>query len=278
MRLHPVPARPRATVRRTVAPLAAAALAVGLLAACSTGTEPPAAAPAPTDTADASEPTMLESAPVDMTAAEAPACLSDGVAYAQVGEGDAATSVAWAGGGTRGVLFAPEVDGDVCQWADELVRLAGEGYLVATYDWGTSGEAGFRAAVDLLRATGAQDVAFVGSSAGGTLAAGLADDLGAVAVVALSPPSTYEGVDATAAATAFTGPLQVFSSTDDPQVPATDTALVARQDRTSVVTEVSGTAHGLEFMAEDSYHADHVRNVVDDALTQGFAEAEGTAG
>ncbi|MBO0901987.1 hypothetical protein J1G42_18645 [Cellulomonas sp. zg-ZUI222] len=269
MRLRPVtpstrphPAGPRLA--------ALTALTVAALAACSTGTEPPVGEVG--EPAAAQTPTMLESAPVVMAAAEAPECLSEGVAYARVGPEESATGVAWAGAGDRGVLLAPQVDGDVCQWSAEVARLAGAGYLVATYDWGTSGEAGFRSALDVLHATGAQDVAFVGASAGGTLAAGLADDLGAVAVVALSPPAQYGEVDARAEANAFTGPLQVFSSTDDPQVPAADSALVVRNDKTSIVTDVSGTAHGIEFMAPDGYHADHVRSTIDEALTQGFGE------
>lgn len=264
----PVPTRPK-SVR---AASAAAAVTLALLTACSAGTEPPAADPAVAET-----PTMLESAPVTMNAAAPPECLSDGVAFAAVGEADSATNVAWAGAGDKGVLLAPQADGDVCQWADELVRLAGAGYLAATYDWGTSGEAGFQATLDLLRATGADRVAFVGASAGGTLAAGLADDHDAAAVVALSPPATYGEVDARAEVNQFTGPLQVFSSTDDPQVPAADSALVPRQDKTSIVTEVSGTAHGIEFLGADNYHADHVRNIIDEALTQGFAEAPAEA-
>ena len=264
----PVPTRPTAA---RAAGVALSAVVLAVLTACSAGTEPPRAAPTAAPSV-AESPTMLESAPVEMAPVEGPECLTGGVAYAAVGAGDAATNVAWAGGGTKGVLLAPQADGDVCQWSEEVVRLASSGYLAATYDWGASGEDGFRAALDVLRATGAQEVAFVGASAGGTLAAGLADDLDAVAVVALSPPATYEGVDARAEANEFTGPLQVFSSTDDPQVPAADSALVPRNDKTSIVTEVSGTAHGIEFMGPDNYHADHVRNVVDDALAQGFGE------
>lgn len=275
MRLLPVtvsPPSPRPLAAHVRSAVVAATTLV-LLAACSAGTEPEREAPAPADSAAAADqPTMLESAPVEMAAAEAPECLSDGVAYATVGKDAGAATVAWAGAGDRGVLFAPQVGGDVCQWSSELVRLAGEGYLVATYDWGASGEVGFQAALDLLHGTGATDVAFVGASAGGTLAAGLADDLGAVAVVALSPPSQYGEVDARAASNQFTGPLQVFSSTEDPQVPAADTALVPRQDKTSIVTEVSGTAHGIEFLSPDGYHGDHVRNVIDEALREGFGE------
>ncbi len=267
----PRPRPARAHRARPAARLAGAALALGLLTACSTGTEPQTGDAAQADAPQ--EPTMLESAPVEMVPAQGPECLSDGVAFASVAQGEGSADVAWAGAGTKGVLYAPQVDGDVCQWADELVRLAGSGYLVATYDWGVSGETGFHAALDVLHATGAEQVAFVGASAGGTLAAGLADDLGAVAVVALSPPATYGDVDARAEANQFTGPLQVFSSTDDPQVPAADSALVARGDKTSIVTDVSGTAHGIEFMAADGYHADHVRTTIDEALTQGFAPA-----
>lgn len=261
------PSRPRPSARVAVALLGAAGLA--LTASCSTGTPDESPDAAATGAAAEQTPTTLPSAPVTLTPAEVPDCLPEGVAAATVGEAPATTTVAWAGAGDRGVVLAPQVDGDVCQWADELVRLAGEGYLVATYAWGTSGEAGFASAVDVLEATGATRLAFVGASAGGTLAAGLADDLGATAVVALSPPAQYGEVDARAASSTFTGPLQVFSSTDDPQVPAADSALVARNDKTSITTEVSGTAHGIEFL--DGYHLEHVRSVVDDSLEQGFA-------
>lgn len=265
--------RPQTIRRRPARAALVALLTAAALAACSAGTEPQGAAPGEVgDAAQAEAPTMLESAPVAMENAPPPDCLSDGVAYAKVGQDADARGVAWAGAGERGVLLAPQVGGDVCQWADELVRLAGAGYLVATYDWGEVGEVGFRSAVDVLEATGAKQVAFVGASAGGTLAAGLADDLSAVAVVALSPPAEHEGVDARAESSSFTGPLQVFSSTDDPQVPAADSALVVRNDKTSIVTEVSGTAHGLEFMAPDGVHADHVRTTIDEALTLGFGE------
>ena len=64
----------------------------------------------------------------------------------------------------------------------------------------------------------------------------------------------------------------MFSSTDDPQVPATDSAQVPRNDRSSIVTEVSGTAHGIEFLAADNVHREHVRTVVDEALAEGFGE------
>ncbi|WP_168800529.1 hypothetical protein [Cellulomonas telluris] len=258
------PSRPRPS--RTAVVLGVAGLA--LVAACSTGTPDRSTDPTPTAAAEQPETTVLESPPVTMTATDRPECLPEGVATAEVGEPGATTTVAWAGAGDRGVLLAPQVDGDVCQWADEVVRLAGEGYLVATYSWGTGGRAAFERGVELLQATGATRVAFVGASAGGALAAGLADDLEAAAVVALSPPAQYEDVDARAASSTFTGPLQVFSSTEDPQVPAADSAQVARNDRTSVVTEVSGTAHGIEFL--DGYHLEHVRTVVDESLREGF--------
>ncbi|QGQ18848.1 hypothetical protein GC089_05835 [Cellulomonas sp. JZ18] len=258
------PSRPRPS--RTAALLGAAGLA--LVAACSTGTPDESAEPAPTAAGDQPTTTVLESAPVTMTPVDLPECLPEGVAAAEVGEPGATTTVAWAGAGDRGVLLAPQVDGDVCQWAEEVVRLAGEGYLVATYSWGTGGRAAFERGVELLRATGATQVAFVGASAGGALAAGLADDLEAAAVVALSPPAQWEDVDARAASSTFTGPLQVFASTEDPQVPAADSAQVVRNDKTSVVTEVSGTAHGIEFL--DGYHLEHVRTVVDQSLQEGF--------
>ena len=62
-------------------------------------------------------------------------CLPEGAAAVTTGPEDDPTLVAFAGSGTRGVVLAPQSDGQVCQWARELVRLVEEGYLVATFSW-----------------------------------------------------------------------------------------------------------------------------------------------
>jgi hypothetical protein len=131
-------------------------LAVLALAACtSPGGSDDAATPTPT----------LASAPAgisaSLTPADTPDCLPAGTATVTTGSAEDPTLVSFTGGGTKGVLLAPQNQGDACQWADELTRLAGEGYLVASFGWSADGEASFLGAVDVLRSLGATAVALV---------------------------------------------------------------------------------------------------------------------
>src|SRR6478609_8767206 len=128
--------------------------------------------------------------------ADVPLCLPKGSTAVATGPEDDPTLVGYAGSGTHGVVLAPQSDGQVCQWARQLARLADEGYLVATFSWSASGERSFTDAVDVLHGLGATDVAFVGASKGGMYAAALADDLDPVTVVALGPPAEFDGFDA----------------------------------------------------------------------------------
>ncbi|TQL03619.1 S9 family peptidase [Cellulomonas sp. SLBN-39] len=240
----------------------AAVLALAALTACSSDTPPdPEAVPT-------SATTTLAAAPVELTPTDPDACLAEGVAAADVGEDLAATHVAWAGSGTRGVVLSPQDGGDVCQWADELVRLASQGYLVATFTWGGAAEESVRGAVDVLRAAGAQDVALVGASMGGAWSAALAQDLDAAAVVALSPPAAFGDLDATAASHGYTGPIVVVASADDGDVPAAQSMQVAPLDDPDAYVELSGSAHGVALL--DGEHADQVRDIIDETLAAGF--------
>ena len=183
-----------------------------------------------------------------MRPADRPTCLPEGAAAVTTGPEDDPTLVAFAGSGTRGVVLAPQSDGQVCQWARELVRLVEEGYLVATFSWSGVGERSFTDAVDVLRGVGATEVAFVGASKGGMYSAALADELDPVTVVALGPPAEYDGHDARSTSTSYTGPLLVVASTDDRSVSALSSKLVSRADDPATFVELSGGAHGVELL------------------------------
>ena len=224
------------------------------------------------DSDDTSEPTASQAAPAgisaSLTPADTPTCLPEGTATVTTGPQDDPTLVSFTGSGPRGVLLAPQNQGDACQWAAELARLAGEGYLVASFSWGADGAASVTGAADVLRSLGATDVALVGASKGGTYAAALADEVDAVTVVALGPPAEFEGQDARSASSSYTGPLLVIASTDDPNVGVDSSREVSRADDPSTFLELSGTAHGVELLA--SQHQGTVQDAIDKALATGF--------
>jgi hypothetical protein len=246
---------------RSCAAIAAAALSVLGLVACT----------APAD--DTAAPTTTPTAPTGIVAsmrpADRPPCLPEGAAAVTTGPEDDPTLVAFAGSGTRGVVLAPQSDGQVCQWSRELVRLVEQGYLVATFSWSGVGERSFTDAVDVLRGVGATQVAFVGASKGGMYSAALADELDPVTVVALGPPAEYDGHDAGSASSGYTGPLLVVASTDDRNVPAASSKLVSRADDPSTYVEVTGSAHGVELLTGE--HSAQVEQLIDEALATGFS-------
>ncbi|NUU16246.1 hypothetical protein HP550_03150 [Cellulomonas humilata] len=240
------------------------AVAVLTLAACTSSGGPGEAEDAATPTI-APVPTAISAS---LTPADTPACLPAGTATVTTGAADDPTLVSFAGGGTRGVLLAPQDRGDACQWADELARLAGEGYLVASFGWADDGRASFLAAADTLRSLGATDVALVGASKGGTYSAALAAEVDAVAVVALGPPAAFDGQDAQSASSSYDGPLLVIASTDDSSVGVDSSEAVARADDPSTFVELSGSAHGVALL--ESEHREQVQQAIDDTLATGF--------
>ncbi|WP_448630018.1 alpha/beta fold hydrolase [Cellulomonas soli] len=265
VRLHarsgtlPRPARRRP---RTYAALAAVLLGSLGLVGCSAETEPESA-PTPTSSRDLT-------LPLDgLTEVEAASCIPDGLRAVQAGPADDLTTVVVAGSGTDAVLLVPQNGGDECQWAQEARRLAEQGYLVATFGWARDDGASFRAAAGVLDTLGAQRTAFVGASKGGTYSIALAQELGAVTVVAISSPPTFDGLDAVAGRTSYTGPLLVVASVDDADVPASQTKTLARADDPDGFVELPGSSHGVAILA--GTHAEELRGLVDDALSAAFA-------
>ena len=241
---------PTAVHVRTAALVLAAVVTLG--GCTGSADESPSSSPTPSGVA------------ASMRPADVPLCLPKGSAAVTVGPEDDPTLVGFTGSGTKGVVLAPQSDGQVCQWARQLERLAGEGYLVATFSWSADGERSFTDAVDVLHTLGATDVAFVGASKGGMYAAALADDLDPVTVVALGPPAEYEGHDARSTSSRYTGPLLVVASTDDRNVAAMSSKLVSRADDPSTFVELTGSAHGVALFAGE--HRAQVEQAIDDAL------------
>jgi hypothetical protein len=236
-----------------VAAACAVTAAAALLSACSGGSSGAHATPSPTPSVD------------PFLAVEPLGCLPSGAQAARLGEHGAHTVVAWsAPTGTRGVLLAPQMGDNACEWSQEWIALRQEGYVVGSFDWGPDDEDSMRLAAQKLRDLGVTQLALVGASKGGTFVAAMARDLDAVAVVALSPPSVFGTGDAVN--TGYTGPLLVYASKDDSAVPPSDSRLVARNPTEFHV--LPGDAHGVALL-QGQYNTD-VQKGIDATLAAGF--------
>jgi len=251
-----VPRRRRTTRAARLAAATAAAVAVAALAACSGGGTD-AHAPTPTPTPSPSVDGFLKVNPLG--------CLPAGAQAARLGDDGLVTVVAWSpGSGSKGVLLAPQSSGGACLMATEWKALTAQGYTVAAFDWGEDDETSMRTAAAKLHDLGVTQLALVGASKGGTYVESMARELGAVAVVALSPPATFgsaDGVD-----TGYPGPITVYASQDDASVAPSDTRLTVPGH--GAFTVVSGDAHGVALL--QGPHQGEVQAAIDATLRAGF--------
>lgn len=112
------------------------------------------------------------------------------------------------GDGSTGIVLGHQLRSSLCEWMPHARDLAARGYRVLAIDFGGFGaseragdfalDADMVAAANHLKAAGVDRVVLVGSSMGGTavlVAAGQLDS-GVAAVVSLSGPKTFPGLDA----------------------------------------------------------------------------------
>jgi pimeloyl-ACP methyl ester carboxylesterase len=248
---------PPAKTRRATL-LSALGLTVAL-AACSSSASGASTTPSPTATAP--------------RAISAPDCFPAGAhALAEGSDTDfTAEAVAVVGKGTHGVLLAPQVDGDWCQWSFAFQHFLDKGYVVASFSWPLAPTDSIAEAVDALKRAGVKDYALVGASKGGSFVGAYAADVGAKSFVAFSPPATFTGANAEDGAQRFTGPLLVVASHDDNHgVPPTSSRRVSHADSDpSSFIEVPGTAHGLAILQGGG--SQPLWDAMDATLAKGFA-------
>lgn len=114
------------------------------------------------------------------------------------------------GTGKRGIVLANMNDSDLCEWLVYGAELKAKGYTVAVFNYsGSGGDDDMVAAATLLRERGASSVVLMGSSMGGTSALAAAAKLAPApdAVVSLSGPGRFQGIDALEAAKTLTMPV-----------------------------------------------------------------------
>jgi uncharacterized protein len=163
------------------------------------------------------------------------------------------------GSGTRGVVLAHMYPSDQSSWYATAAELAGDGYLVLTFDfrgYGTSTGAkqidriaeDLHAAVMEIRTLGADEVGLVGASMGGTAALIVAATDPVDAVVTLSAPVEFQGLSAREAVAQVKPPkLFMAAEGDEGAQGARDLYRAAPEPREMEL--FPGTAHGTDLLS-----------------------------
>ncbi|WP_084557272.1 alpha/beta fold hydrolase [Hamadaea tsunoensis] len=163
------------------------------------------------------------------------------------------------GTGKTGIVILHMYGDDVCQPTPFAKVLAGDGYRVLVFDFagfGVSTAAGasrddqVAAAVATLRGEGVADVALVGGSMGATTTLGVAADIKPPlkAVVALSPPISFDSDNSISGAARLTMPALIACGEYEPDYPGyvKDIGDAIPKSVPHTVTMVSGSSsHGL---------------------------------
>jgi pimeloyl-ACP methyl ester carboxylesterase len=167
-----------------------------------------------------------------------------------------ATADAFAAGhGKVGVVLAHMAGESVCEWAPWVSKLAAEGYLATTFTSVGPTDANVGDAITELRRRGATKVLLVGGSKGGTavlVAASRPQALPVEAVVSLSGPAQYEGMDAGAAAPTLTMPVLFMADADDSPFndDAKSLAAAAKRAPVHLLKLYPGTSHASAVLGD----------------------------
>lgn len=132
------------------------------------------------------------------------------------------------GSGRVGVTLGHMFPADATSWYPAARRIARAGYMALAFNFRGYGDSGgskqivrgptdIEAAQRYLERRGARDVAFVGASMGGTASLVAADGSEALAVVAVSAPARFMGLDALSVATRIQRPVLLIAARSDDQ-------------------------------------------------------------
>jgi pimeloyl-ACP methyl ester carboxylesterase len=130
------------------------------------------------------------------------------------------------GSSTVGVTLGHMYPSDAASWYVAAREMAKAGYMTLAFNFRGYGDSDgtkqvAKGALDVsaagryLEKRGASDVAFVGASMGGTASLVAADSDDALAIVAISAPTRFMGLDAAAAATTIQRPVLLMASRND---------------------------------------------------------------
>jgi pimeloyl-ACP methyl ester carboxylesterase len=248
------------------------ALGGALMAGCA---EAPAA-PLPGASTSASPSPGPSLAPVG---AECRPAATQGLTLRLVNQAGGSIAAVDLGSGPIGVVLAHQSDASLCQWLPYAQVLAAKGYRVLAFDFAGYGSSSvpqqktyvedLRTAVTYLRDRGTSRVVIMGASMGATMSvvAAAAITPPVDGVIALSPPATFDGVNAEKAAPLLKTPaLYVAGDADgDYEVYAKAINQATPADLRDLLV-VSSPQHGIQFMASDSPAGVEVRAAVESFL------------
>lgn len=160
------------------------------------------------------------------------------------------------GKGTTGVVLSHMANTDVCSWVPQADQLAGEGYRVLAVQSIGDEVAEITAAAELLADKGATKVILMGASKGGTASVAAAPGITeppVAAVINLSGPSVYQGMDAGKAAARLTVPVLYAAAKQDSGFVEDVTAQYkkSRKSPDAELNLVDGNAHGTDMFGAD---------------------------
>lgn len=185
------------------------------------------------------------------------------------------------GSGTTGVVLAHQAGSDSCDWMPYGGELAAAGYRVLAFDFSGSGasldppaddslDGNVLGALAFLRHEGATTVVLMGASMGGTasLVAASKASPTVAGVVALSAPTSFEGMDALGAVAKLAVPALFVAGTDDADFPfAARTLYQATPGSAKALVLAEGSSqHGVALLAPGLDNAAKVRAAIQDFL------------
>lgn len=248
--------------------------------------------PAQSQTPPAASPAEPRATPHTKVEARCNEAAPAGVAVKDVtlrSEGDVKLTAAVLGAGRRGVVLLHQTDDGICGWLSYAGYLANHDFQVLVFDRRCtgdsscpSGDAAYHHTDDVqttvasLRTRGAQKIAIVGASFGGSVAIGACAVVKTAGCVALSPAifdtDLGRGLTAARAISEVQNPLLIADAPDDYDSPISDVRALAAQARPGVVQFVElpdGAGHGWDTVNDA---ADPTRRSAFDATLINFLD------
>jgi pimeloyl-ACP methyl ester carboxylesterase len=155
------------------------------------------------------------------------------------------------GSGPVGVVLAHQSGADLCQWKQYAYTLSRQGYQVLVFNFSINLPEDVTGAVAALRARGSERVVLIGASMGANavVVAAATAKPPVAAVVSLSAPQVFQGVDAAEAAPRLKVPVLYVAGASDgdfAQDARTLYAVTKAPGRQLLI--VKSGAHGVELM------------------------------
>jgi predicted alpha/beta-hydrolase family hydrolase len=179
------------------------------------------------------------------------------------------------GSGPRGVVLAHQSDASMCQWLRYAMVLAEQGYRVVAFDFAGFGASSptesktyledIRTAVTYLRERGTPRVVVIGASMGATMsivaAAAIRPPLDGV--IAISPPSVFDSVNAERAAVELGTPaLYIAGEADGDYDVYAEDIYDATPDALRSLLIVDSPEHGVELVEASTLAGAEVRAAI----------------